>query len=76
MVEVCVLCRGFRVERVNGWQRKRIRCGCGDVCHIIGFVEVCRLLPDPGFVYGVEVVVVVVGSVQVVSGTGCAKFHS
>ena len=30
------------------------------------------MLPDPGFVYGIEVVVVVVGSVQVVSGTGCA----
>ena len=53
-----------------------IRCGCGDVCHIIGVVEVCRVLPDPGFVYGVEVVVVVVGSVQVVSGTVCAKFRS
>ena len=30
------------------------------------------MLQDPGFVSGVEVVVVVVGSVQVVSGTGCA----
>jgi len=30
------------------------------------------VLPDPGFVYGVEVVFVVVGSFQVVSGTGCA----
>jgi hypothetical protein len=63
VVVVWVLCQVFRVERVNGWQRKRIRCGCGDVCDIIGFVEVCRVLPDPGFVYGVEVVVVVVGSV-------------
>ena len=30
------------------------------------------MLPDLGFVYGVDVLVVVVGSVQVVSGTGCA----
>ena len=57
-------------------QRKGMRCGCGDVCHIIGFFEICRVLPDPEFVYGVEVVVVVVGSVQVVSGTDCAMFHS
>jgi hypothetical protein len=28
--------------------------------------------PDPGFVSGVDIVVVVVGSVQVISGTGCA----
>ena len=30
------------------------------------------MLPDPGFVSGVEVLVVVVGSVEVLSGTGCA----
>jgi len=31
-----------------------------------------KVLPDPGFISDVEVVVVVVGSVQVISGTGCA----
>jgi hypothetical protein len=30
------------------------------------------VLSDPGFVSGVDVVVVVVDSVQVISGTGCA----
>ena len=30
------------------------------------------MLPDPGFVSDVEVVVVRVGSVQGISGTGCA----
>ena len=34
--------------------------------------EVCRVLPDPGFVCDIEVVVVVVGIVKVISGTGCA----
>ena len=34
--------------------------------------EVCRVLPDPGFVCDIEVVVVVVGVVKVISGTGCA----
>ena len=49
-----------------------VTCGCPDFRRIICVVEVCQVLPDSGFVYGVEVVVVVVGSVQVVSGTGCA----
>ena len=35
-------------------------------------MEGCRVLPDSGFVSGVEVVLVVVGSVQVIIGTGCA----
>ena len=30
------------------------------------------MLPDPGFVSDVEVVVLVVGGVQCISGTGCA----
>ena len=34
--------------------------------------EGCRVLPDLGFVSGVEAVVVVVGSVQVLNYTGCA----
>jgi hypothetical protein len=66
--EVRVLC-----WEVNDWQRKGIRSGCCDVGRTFGVVaEGCRMLPDPGFVSGVEVVVVVVGSVQVVGGTGCA----
>jgi len=34
--------------------------------------EGCRVLTDPGFVSGIEVLVVVVGSVEVLSGTGRA----
>ena len=50
-----------------------IGCGCGDVRRNFGVVaEVCRVRWDPGFVSGVEVVVVVVGSVPVISSTGCA----
>jgi len=73
LVEVRVLCWEVKVEGVNGWQRKGIRCGSGDIRHSFGVVaEGCRVLPDPGFVSGVEVLVVVVCSVQVISGTGCA----
>ena len=72
VVEVRVLCWEVKVEGVNGWQRKGIRCGCGDIRRTFGVVaEGCRVLPDPGFVSGVEVLVVVVGSVQVISGAGC-----
>jgi len=60
------------VEGVNCWQRKGIRCGCGDVCRNFGVVsEGCRVLPELGFVSGVEVVDVVATSGQVFSGTGC-----
>ena len=73
MVKVWVLCGKGGVEGVNGWQRKGIRCGCGDVRRTFCAVaESCRVLSYPGFVFGVEVLVVVVGSVQAVSGTGCA----
>ena len=73
VVEVRVLCWEVKVERVNGWQRKGIRCGSGDIRYSFGVVaEGCRVLPDPGFVSGVEILVVVVGRVQVISGTGCA----
>lgn len=45
----------------------------GDARRTFGEVaEGCRMLPDSGFVSGIEVVLVVVGSVQVISGTGCA----
>ena len=55
---------------MNGWQRKGIRNGCGDVRRTFGVIaEGCRVLPDPGFVCDVEVVVVVAGSVQGISGT-------
>ena len=58
---------------MNGWQRKGIRNGCGDVRRTFGVIaEGCRVLPDPGFVCDVEVVVVVAGSVQGISGTCCA----
>jgi hypothetical protein len=73
MIEVWVLCWEVRVEGVDVWQRTGIRCGSGDVYLTFGVVaEGCRVLPDPGFVSGIEVVVVVVGSVQALSGTGCA----
>ena len=50
-----------------------IRCGCGDVRRTFGVVaEICRVLPDPAFVSDVDVVVEVVDSVPVISGTGCA----
>ena len=54
---------------VNGWQQEN-RSGCGDVRRTFGIVaEGCRVLPEPGFVSDVEVVVVVAGSVQRISGT-------
>jgi hypothetical protein len=54
-------------------QRKGIRYGWGDARRTFVFVaEVCRVLPDPGFVSDVEVVVVVVCSVNVISGIYCA----
>jgi len=53
---------------VNGWQRKWIR--SGDVRLSFDVIaEGCRVLPDPGFVSDVEVVVVVAGGVQGISGT-------
>ena len=56
---------------VNGWQRKGIR--SGDVrLNFDVIAEGCLVLPDPGFVSDVEVVVVVVDGVQGISGTGCA----
>ena len=68
-----MLCWEVREEGVSGWQRKGARCGCDDVHRTFGAVaEGCRVLPDSRFVSGVEVVVVVVGSVQDISGTGCA----
>jgi len=58
---------------VNGCQQEEIRCGCGDARRTFDVIaEGCRVLPDPGFVSNIEVVVVAVGSVQVISGTGCA----
>ena len=73
MVEVRVLCCEVRVDGVNGWQRKGIRCGSGDVRRTFGIVaEGCRMLPDPGFVSGVKVLIVVLGSVEILSGTRCA----
>ena len=73
VLEVRKLCWEVRVDGVNGLQRKGIRCGCGEVRLTFGVVvEGCRLLPDPVFISGVEFVVVLVGSVQVISGTGCA----
>jgi len=59
VVEVRVLCWEVTVEWVNGWQRKGMRCSCGDVRRTFGVVaEGCRVLPGPGFVSGVDVVVV------------------
>ena len=73
LVELWMLCWEVRLEGVNGWQQKGIRRGCGDVRRTFGvFAEVCRVLSDPGFVSGVEVVFVAVGSVEVISGTVCA----
>ena len=73
VVEVRVLCWEVRVEGVSGWQRKGIRCGCGDIRRTFGVVAVgCRVTPGTGCISGVEVLVVVVGSVQVLSGAGCA----
>ena len=73
MVEVRVLCWEVTVEVVSSWQRKGIRCGCGDGRRTFRVVaEGCRVLPDLAFISDLEVVVVVVGSVQVISGTGCA----
>jgi len=72
MVQVRVLSWEVRVDGVNGRQRKRMRCGCGDVRHTFGVVaEGCRVLPGPEYVSGVEVVVVVAGSVQVINGINC-----
>jgi len=72
VAEVRVLCWEVTLEGVNGWQRKGMRCGCGDVRRTFGVVaEGCRVLPGPGWVSGVEVVVVVVGSVQVISDINC-----
>jgi len=73
VVEVCVLCWEFRLDGVNCWKRKVIRYVDGDVRRTFGNKAAgCRVLPNPGFVSGVYVVIVVVGSVQVISGTGCA----
>jgi len=59
---------------VNGWQRKEIRSGCGDVRRTFDVIaEGCRVLPERGFGSGVESVVVVVGSILVVTGTGCSS---
>ena len=60
-------------RRVNCRQRMCNRCGYADVRLTDDVIaEGCRVLPDPGFVSDVEVVVVVAGSVQGISGTGCA----
>ena len=73
MVEVRVLCWEVRVNRGQWLAAKGIRCGCGDVRRIFGVVvEGCRVLSDPGIVSGVEIVVVLVSTVQVISGTSCA----
>jgi hypothetical protein len=57
-----------RVQGLDGGLRKGIRWGRGDVRRAFGVVsESCRVLPDPGFISGVDVLVVVVGSVQVLS---------
>jgi len=73
VVSVRVLCCNIKVEGVKSWQRKGIRCGCGDVRRNFDVVaEGCRVLPELGFVSGVEVLDVVVASGQVISGTGCA----
>ena len=70
MVEMRVLCWEVSVDRLDGWQRKGIRRGCGDVRRTFGVVsESCRVLPDSGFVSGVKVLVVVLCSVQVLRST-------
>jgi hypothetical protein len=58
--------------REGHWLALGNRCDFGDRQTFGVVAEVCRVLSNPEFVTGVEVVVVLVGSIWVIIGTVCA----
>jgi len=70
VVEVRVLCWEVRVEWLMAGSRRRSEVAVATSA--VPSALLPKVLPDLGFISDIEVVVLVVGSVQVISGTGCA----